>query len=88
MNNDLRKIIDWAFQRKMRPNPNPSKQAQGVIFSRKLRKKSYPSIYFNYHPIKQISSQKHLGIILDTELNFQEHIKYIHISLSLSFHKI
>ena len=37
-NNDLKKISDWAFQWKMSFNPDPSKQAQELIFSRKLKK--------------------------------------------------
>ena len=56
-------------------NPEPSKQAQEVIFSRKLQKINHPSIYFNNNPIEQVSSQKHLGMILDAKLNFQEQIK-------------
>ena len=75
LNNDLRKISNWAFQLKMSFNPDPSKQAQEVIFSRKLQKISHPSIYFNNIPIEQVSSQKHLGMILDAKLNFQENIK-------------
>ena len=58
-------------------NPDPSKQAQEVILSRKHQKISHPSIYFNNNPIESFSSQKHLGMILDTKLNFQEHIKNI-----------
>ena len=58
-------------------NPDPSKQAQEVISSRKHQKISHPSIYFNNNPIESVSSQKHLGMILDTKLNFQEHIKNI-----------
>ena len=78
LNNDLRKISNWAFQWKMSFNPDPSKQAQEVIFSRKHEKISHPSIYFNNNPIESVSSQKHLGImILDTKLNFLEHIKNI-----------
>ena len=77
LNNDLRKISNWAFQWKMSFNPDPSKQAQEVIFSRKLQKISHPSIYFNNNPIEQVSSQKHLGMILDAKLNFQEHIKHL-----------
>ena len=56
-------------------NPDPSKQAQEVIFSRKHQNISHPSIYFDNNPIESVSSQKHLGMILDTKLNFQEHIK-------------
>ena len=56
-------------------NADPSKQAQEIIFSRKLRKISHLSVYFNNNPMEQVSSQKHLGIILDAKLNFQVHIK-------------
>ena len=58
-------------------NPNPSKQAQEVIFSRKIQKTCHPSIYFNDKSIKQVPSQKHLGLILDNKLNFQEHLKSV-----------
>ena len=75
LNNDLRKISNWAFQWKMSFNPDPSKQAQEVILSRKHQKISHPSVYFYKNPIESVSSQKHLGMVLDTKLNFQEHIK-------------
>ena len=32
LNNNLKKISNWAFQWKMSFNPHPSKQAQEVIF--------------------------------------------------------
>ena len=38
LNRDLMKISNWAFQWKMRLNPDLNKQAQDVIFSRKLIK--------------------------------------------------
>ena len=71
----LRKISNWVFQWKMSFNPDPSKQAQQVIFSCKLQKISHPSIYFNNNSIEQVSSQKYLGMILHAKLNFQEYIK-------------
>ena len=77
LDNDLRKISNWAFQWKMSFNPDPSKQDREVIFSRKHQKISHPSIYFNSNPIESVSSQKHLGMTLYTQLNFQEHIKNI-----------
>ena len=42
LNSDLMKISDWAFQWKMRFNPDPKKQAQEVIFSRKINKTDHP----------------------------------------------
>ena len=38
LNNDLIKIKNWAIQCKMNFNPDPSKQAQEVIFSKNLQK--------------------------------------------------
>ena len=77
LNSDLSKTSNWAFQWKMRFNPDPSKQVQEVIFSRKIQKTCHPSIYFNNKSVKQVPSQKYLGLILDNKLNFQEHLKNI-----------
>ena len=73
INNDLKKISDWAFQRKMRFNPDPSNQAQEVIFSRKLKNVSHPSLLSNNANVSSCKSQKHLGILLDAKLTFEEH---------------
>ena len=51
-------------------NPDPSKQAREVSFSREIQKTCHPSIYFNNASVKQVSPQKHLGIILDKKSNF------------------
>ena len=55
-NNDLIKISNWVFQWKMSFNPDPSKQAQEVIFSRKIQKTCRPFIYFNNKSVKQVPS--------------------------------
>ena len=77
LNNDLLKIRSLAYQRKMNFNPDPSKQAQEVIFSRKIKKPNHPELIFNNIPVNQTSYQKHLGMFLDNKLNFGEHLKYI-----------
>ena len=38
LNNDIYKVRVWANKWKMSFNPDPFKEAQGVIFSRKIRK--------------------------------------------------
>ena len=73
INNDLKKISDWAFQRKMRFNPDPSKQAQEVMFSRKLKNVLHPSLVSNNANVSSCKSQKHLGILLDAKLTFEAH---------------
>ena len=54
-------------------NPDLSKQAQEVIFSRKTNKISHPTTTFN--TVARTSCQKHLGLYLDEKLNFSQHIK-------------
>ena len=56
LNNDLNKIRNWAIQWKMNFNPDPSKQAQEVIFSRILQKANHNQVYFNHNSVKQVSS--------------------------------
>ena len=34
-------------------------------------------MFFNINPVQKDSSQKHLGLILDTSLTFDEHIRAI-----------
>ena len=56
-------------------NPDLTKQAQEVIFSRKLNKPVHPYLTFNNSQISQTEFQKHLGLILDNKLNFNKHLK-------------
>ena len=79
LNDDLinNRINNRAFQWKMNLNPDPNKQAQEVLFSRKIQKSSQPSLIFNNNIVTQSLTQKHLGIFLDTKLDFQEHLKSI-----------
>ena len=44
LNKDLERISHWATKWKMNFNPDTAKQAQEVIFSRKVKKNSSPSI--------------------------------------------
>ena len=59
----------------MKFNPNPNKQAQEVHFSNRTNKNSFLSITFNNSKVETISFQKHLGLILDERLNFNEHLE-------------
>ena len=74
LNDDLKKINKWDFQWKMSFSPGPSKQAQEVIFSRKMKKLPHPSLIFNNNNVLQTSSQKHLDVTLDFKLTFDEHL--------------
>ena len=56
-------------------NPDPTKQTQEAIFSRKTTKKIYPKIFFNNFPVSKADSQNHLGLYLDSKSSFDIHIK-------------
>ena len=56
-------------------NPDLSKQAQEVIFSRKIKKLLHPTLLFNNIVLNNSLFKKHLGLTLDIMLNFSEHIK-------------
>ena len=57
-------------------NPDLNKQAQEVISSKKLNKPNHLSWNFKNTVVIQSTTSKDLGMILDTELNFHEHLKY------------
>ena len=58
-------------------NPDPSKQAQKTIFSRKTKKISHPLLRFNNRIVSGTPYQKDFGIFLDAKLTFEEHLKVI-----------
>ena len=74
LDKDLKKNSEWAYKWKMIFNPDLSKQAQEVIFSRKTNKISHPTTTFNTVPVARTTCQKHLGLYLDEKLNFSQHI--------------
>ena len=63
-------------------NPDPSKQAQEVIFSRKRQNPNHDLIYFNHNLVNQAPSKKHLGMHLDAKLNFEKHLDNIRITVA------
>ena len=74
LNDDLKKINKTVFQWKMSFNQDPSKQAQEVIFSCKIKKLPHPFLVFNNNNVLLTSSQKHLGVTLDVKLTFDKHL--------------
>ena len=56
-------------------NPDPNKQAVEILFSKKQHEKdNYPPLNFNGDNVQTAISQKHLGLVLDSKLDFSEHI--------------
>ena len=53
-------------------NNDSSKQAQEVLFSRKLLEVSHLKLFFSDSDIVQTNSQKHLGVVLDYKSMFHD----------------
>ena len=74
LNHDLNIILQWAYQWKMKFNPDPSKQATEVLFSCKKSTPNHPQLIFNGTVVEKVSDQKQLGLILDSGLSFEKHL--------------
>ena len=87
LNEDLKKFSEWAFQWKMIFNPDATKQAPEVVFSRKINKTTHLPLVFNNAIVFQTNSQKHLRVTLDLKLTFEEHLlnvfKTVNITIGL-----
>jgi len=73
--NDLETVASWAHQWKMVFKPDLSKQAIEVVFSVKTKKDIHPALSLNGVPVKKQDHTKHIGLFLDSNLNFSKHIK-------------
>ena len=74
LNDDLLKISRWVYQWGMIFNPDASKQAQEIVFSRKANASNHETVYFNNVPAIRENIKKHLGLFVDSKLSFFDHI--------------
>ena len=74
LNSDLLLISKWAYNWKMFFNPDLSKPAQEVPFSRKTKIQIDSTKRFNNIQVERASHHKHLGVLLDEKLNLKQHI--------------
>ena len=56
-------------------NPDITKQAQEIVFSRKKNDTSHPSLYFNDARIQRPSVHLHLTLFLDEKYRFWNVLK-------------
>ena len=56
-------------------NPDPTKIAKEVLFSRKKLKVIHPNLTFIGKDVHSSYFQKHLGMVLDSKVNFDMHLK-------------
>ena len=72
LNADLEKVKLWAWQWKMQFNASKTEE---VVFSCKKVKPSHPPALLGNDIIDRKSQHKHLGMQLDSGLNFQSHVR-------------
>ena len=68
----LTKISLWAWQWKMKFNADKTEE---VVFSCKREKSIHPILKLGDETISTNSEHKHLGVILDSKLNFKSHVR-------------
>ena len=72
LNEDLETVKLWAWQWKMHFNADKTEE---VIFSCKRSKPNHPPLLLGNDQVAQKMEHKHLGVILDSKLDFQSHIR-------------
>ena len=65
---------DWTFQWKIQSNPDPTKQAQEVIFFKKTESNNSLPLIFSKTEVRLCQPQIHRRLTLDERLNFTKHI--------------
>ena len=77
LNHDLEKISKWAFQWKMKFSPDHTKQTPEIIFKKKENVSIHPVVYFNNTPLNSTATHKHLGMILNSKLSYENHLQTV-----------
>ena len=73
VNNDLRFLTQWAAQWLVTFNPDKTVY---MIISRKLNKVDYDPLFMAAKQLKEVSSHKHLGIVLNNTMSWNDHVEY------------
>ena len=55
-------------------NPDPTKQATEILFSRKRKSLYHPDLFFNGCVVSRSAEHQHLGMILQSKLSFEKHL--------------
>ena len=75
LNKELELKNNLAFQWKMQFNPDRNKQVQELYFSKKAGNQRSLDLVFNKSNVASSPSVKHLGMLLDSRLNFNKHVQ-------------
>ena len=56
-------------------DPDPMKQVVEIAFSTKINSSNHPVLKFSNVPVAKVDRNKHLGMILDSEMPFASYIQ-------------
>ena len=74
LNKDLELTNNSVFQREMQFNSDRNKETQELYFSKKAGNQKLLDLTFNKSNVASSPSAKHLGMLLDSPLNINEHV--------------
>ena len=74
VNRDLQRLSDWASQWLVKFNPTKTKY---LIFSKRLVRNDYGPLYLQNKELTEVSSHKHLGLVLNNTLTWNNHIRKV-----------
>jgi ribonuclease HI len=69
----LMRINEWSLQRKTKFN---AKKSMSMLISRKYNERQ-PKIYLNGAEIELVKTMKYLGVMLDNNFNWNDHVNYV-----------
>ena len=73
LKSNLSEMNEWTLQWKMSFIPDPTKQAQEIIFSRKTSQRNHPGFMFDNNIVNITTIRKHLGMVFHSKLSFDDH---------------
>ena len=74
MNNDLSKINIWATKWLVTFNPAKS---ESLLITRRRTDLQHPQLILNNQSIENVTSHKHLGLVLSNDGTWHNHIEFI-----------
>ena len=86
INIEMAKITRWAKNNKFTFNENKSKVM--LITRRKRKETKTLAVYLNNKRLEQVQKIRYLGIVIDSKINFREHILYTSQKCSKLIHAL
>ncbi len=74
LDTDLTAVQNWASKWHMSLNPD---KTEILTISTKTRKLQYPDLFLNGNKLKEVSSHKHLGLTLTSDMTWTTHVNAI-----------